>query len=308
MSKFDAQLTDWIAVDWGTSNLRAWVMGAKGEILAEAQSDQGMGSLQRAEFEPALLALIDAHLHAGRKTPVLCCGMVGARQGWIEADYQPVPCEPPSANHATRAPALDPRIEVFLLPGVCQGKPSDVMRGEETQIAGLLHQTPDFDGVVCLPGTHTKWAHISAGEIVSFRTFLTGEMFALLSKQSVLRHSLNGDGLDSEAFENAIHDAMTSPQNVTSNLFAIRAGDLLSGADASVSRAQLSGLLIGLELAGSRPYWLGQNVAIIGSEENSALYQSALGSVGVEADICDATDMTLSGLRAAHKILKESGT
>jgi 2-dehydro-3-deoxygalactonokinase len=300
------QNTEWIAVDWGTSNLRAWIMGMGGSVLAEVQSDKGMGALRREEFEPALLALIEPYLSVGRQTPVLCCGMVGARQGWVEAIYKAVPCDPPNADSATRVVAKDPRLSVFILPGIQQDRPADVMRGEETQIAGLLRKDKDFDGVVCLPGTHTKWAHISAGEVVSFRTFMTGEMFSLLSKQSVLRHSVCGDVWDDAAFDAAIQDAMTSPQSLTTNLFAIRAEDLLSGTDASISRARLSGLLIGTELAGSRPYWLGQNVMIIGAGSNAVLYQKALQSVGADAAIGDATEMTLGGLQAAYETLKES--
>lgn len=298
--------TVWVAVDWGTSNLRVWIMGDTERPIAQVQSDRGMGSLQKSEFEPALLSLISDYLPDGIQTPVVCCGMVGARQGWVEAEYKAIPCAPPGALAATQVAAQDPRIAVYLLPGVMQKKPADVMRGEETQIAGLLRKIPDFDGIVCLPGTHTKWTHISAGEIVSFRTFMTGEMFALLSKQSVLRHSVTTSDWDSTVFDSAVQDAMTSPHTVATDLFGIRARDLLAGVPAGASRARLSGLLIGLELAGARPYWLGQNVAIIGADANADLYRSALSSVGAEAELAESTEMTLSGLTSAYNELKES--
>ncbi|MEO0743952.1 MAG: 2-dehydro-3-deoxygalactonokinase, partial [Pseudomonadota bacterium] len=152
----------WIAVDWGTSHLRAWLMARDGAVLDRRSSDDGMGGLARDGFAPALHALVGDALPA----PVLACGMVGSRQGWAEAPYAAVPCAPPTIHAAVTVPGADVRI----LPGVKQDSPADVMRGEETQIAGFLARTPGFDGVICLPGTHTKWAHISAGEIVSFRT------------------------------------------------------------------------------------------------------------------------------------------
>ena len=165
----DANLQDrrWIAVDWGTSNLRVWIMGTGSEPLGCLASPQGMAQLQQREFEPALLALITPYLPTDRVTPVICCGMVGSRQGWAEASYMTAPCPPPTGKIATCIPATDPRIAVFILPGIKQTRPADVMRGEETQVAGYLQQDPDFDGVICLPGTHTKWVHISAGEKLS---------------------------------------------------------------------------------------------------------------------------------------------
>ena len=159
---------DWIAVDWGTSHLRAWAMSDGGQVLGDASSDRGMNSLAPHEFEPALLDSIAPWID--RETHVVACGMVGSRQGWVEAPYHAVPCAPQPGGFA--APNVqDPRLRVHVIPGLKQERPADVMRGEETQIAGYLRQYPDFDGVICLPGTHGKWARISAGEIVSFRTF-----------------------------------------------------------------------------------------------------------------------------------------
>lgn len=295
---------DWIAVDWGTSNLRIWAM--KGDVpLAEMASDKGMGCLAPAEFEAALLELIAPYLGDG-VTPVICCGMVGSRQGWAEAPYQTVPCLPPNGAHATRVRAVDPRIAVFILPGVKQTTPPDVMRGEETQIAGFLRANPGFDGVICLPGTHTKWVQISAGEIVSFRTCMTGEIFALLSGQSVLRHSVSSDGFDADAFAAGVSDAMSRPADLAAQMFRLRAASLVAEMGAAEARARLSGLLIGAELAASKPYWLGQQVALIGARKLSGLYADALAAQGVPTNRADVTRMTLSGLTEAHFAQKET--
>lgn len=295
---------DWIAVDWGTSNLRAWAMGPQG-VLASAGSDEGMGKLAKHEFEPALLRLIAPWLGA-EVTPVIACGMVGARQGWMEAPYRHVPCAPVASGELMAVPTADPRLQMMITPGLSQAKPADVMRGEETQIAGALALLPRFDGVFCLPGTHSKWVHVSAGEVVSFQTFMTGEMFALLSQQSVLRHGMAGEGSDEVAFTQGLNDAIERPEKISARLFTLRAEGLLNGLSPDAARSRLSGLLIGLELAAAKPYWLGQRIALIGAEGLSARYASALTSQGATSESLDATACTLAGLAAARGVLQKA--
>ncbi|CUI44459.1 2-dehydro-3-deoxygalactonokinase [Cognatishimia activa] len=295
-----------VAVDWGTSNLRVSLLDEDGAILAKRQSDRGMAQLSREEFEPALLDLIGSDLPANKVTPVMCCGMVGSRQGWAEARYVSVPCNAPSGELATRVQSKDARIATWILPGVQQVGPDDVMRGEETQIAGFLAQNPKFDGVVCLPGTHTKWVRVSAEEIVSFQTFMTGELFALLSKESVLRHSVETEDFDQSVFLNAVSDAMSRPQSIAAKLFGIRAAHLVSDQSLTHAKSSLSGYLVGLELAGSRPYWLGMDIALIGAPALCEIYQDGLKAQGCLAKSYSAEDMTLAGLKAAFEQVKET--
>lgn len=291
----------WIAIDWGTSHLRAWAMSASGTVLAQAGSDRGMGQLDRAGFEPALLALVGPWLHG--PMPVIACGMVGSRQGWVEAPYAATPC-PPQGKSFARAQSDDPRLAVHVIPGIKQLHPADVMRGEETQIAGYLAQNKGWDGVICLPGTHTKWAHISAGEIVSFQTFMTGELFATLATQTVLRHSIAADGWDDAAFETGLTDAYGRPEKLAARLFALRAEGLLHDLPGAAARARLSGLLIGAELAAAKPYWLGQQIAVIGAGALARLYVTALAQHGAPATQVNAEAATLAGLTAAYRQLK----
>ena len=286
---------DWIAVDWGTSNLRVTAMGPGGP-MAQRGSDRGMGVLGRDGFEPALLDLIGAWLPDRGTVPVLACGMVGARQGWTEASYRRVPCAPLDRGGLVAVRAGDARLEVRIVPGLSQSSPPDVMRGEETQIAGALALHPGFDGVICLPGTHSKWVRISAGEVVSFQTFLTGELFALLSTQSILRHGLTGDGWDDAAFDAALSDTLSRPERIAARLFALRADGLLNDLAPDTARARLSGYLIGMELAASKPYWLGQDVMLVGEAALSALYARALTAQGVIPRELAAQSCTLAGL------------
>ena len=286
---------DWIAVDWGTSHLRIWRM-AGDTVLSRATSEDGMGRLARDGYEPVLTRQLH-DLPPGRY-PVVICGMAGSRQGWAEAPYTAAPCAPPVSGVAV--PTQDPRWQVTILPGVKQDSPADVMRGEETQIAGFMALNPRFDGVICLPGTHTKWVQVSAGEIVSFRTFMTGEMFALLSSQSVLRHSV-GQGWDDAAFLDSVQDAMSRPEALAARLFTLRAEGLLRGLAPDTARARLSGLLIGAELAAARPYWLGQALAVVGADALARAYVAALGAQGAQAVQANADRMTLEGLKAARQ-------
>ena len=269
------------------------------DVQHALSAPHGMGGLSPEEFEPILMRLIEPYLPDSVVTPVLCCGMVGAKQGWSEAGYAAVPCTPMGAANPVRARATDPRIAVSILPGLCQADPPDVMRGEETQIAGYLAENPHFDGVICLPGTHSKWVQISAAEVVNFRTTMTGELFALISQRSVLRHSVGAEGWDAPAFDRSVAATLSRPAELSARLFRLRAADILHCERGARARAALSGLLIGAELAATRPYWLGQDVVILGDETLAALYARALCAQGLDPKIADAEQLTLVGLSAA---------
>lgn len=296
---------NWIAVDWGTSNLRAWAMDDQNRVLARGGSNKGMGVLAKSEFEPALLEVIETWLGSGRDIPVICCGMVGSRQGWIEAPYSGVPCRPVDEHSIVHAPVDRVGLSVHVIPGVKQLDPADVMRGEETQIAGLIKQQPDFEGVVCLPGTHTKWARIKGGQITEFTTFVTGEMFSLLTKKSVLRHSVSADGWDESAFQLGLMRSFKSPDTFSARLFSLRAESLIDDLDPIAARSRLSGLIIGMELCASMSYWQGQTVAIIGTDVLAETFARSLTGFGAETQVLDGEAMTLSGLTHAFNKYKE---
>ena len=293
----------WAAVDWGTTHLRLWVLDHDHRVIRQTKTEQGMTQLHPTEYEATLLDLLSQELQPSSAMGVICCGMVGSRQGWQEAPYAPCPTLPPSGERASRVTTKDPRIEVYLLPGIKQISPPDVMRGEETQIAGFLSRNPQYDGVLCLPGTHSKWVHISAGEVVSFQTFMTGELFALLCKESVLRHNIGATGWNDEMFTNAIDDAISRPAAIAAKLFALRAQSLIATLPPEAARARLSGLLIGLELAAARPYWLGAQVAVLGDTEVAQAYCTALTAQGSPVTVTSTERMTLDGLKSAYTAL-----
>jgi len=295
----------WIAVDWGTSNLRVWVIGHDGAILAQRNSNEGMSRLSSDEYEPALLELISDFLPKDSSTNIPLtigiCGMAGAREGWIDAGYLSTPCPPPRARDAVMVPTDDPRISVKILPGVKQTSPPDVMRGEETQIAGILAAMPAGNGTICLPGTHTKWVKIDDGKIINFQTFMTGEIFSLLSKSSVLRHVVSPSGWDDTAFANAITQSVEHPNMPTAQLFSLRADALLNQRSEDEARAKLSGHLIGVELQATRTLWQGQKVMVCGDKTVAQAYRNALQILGAEVEALDAATLTLAGLKTAFE-------
>ncbi len=287
----------WIAADWGTSNLRCWAMSADHRVIDRAESNCGMQAVTTSggDFETALLDLIHPWLRHGGTLPVSACGMVGAKQGWIEAPYVSAPCSPSTPTH--RAATRSSQISVSIHAGVMQSHPADVMRGEETQIAGLLALQPDFEGLVCLPGTHTKWVTITDGRIQSFQTFMTGEAFALLTQHSVLRLTLATEGWDEAAYLEGLHSSIDSPANLLSHTFRLRAESLLNGLDSTAARSRLSGLLIGHELSAIRPT---HHVILIGAESLTRPYQTALQTLDTKATVLDSDSATLAGLSASR--------
>ena len=288
-----------IAADWGTSNLRIWGIDHRGQVIDTINNGKGMASLIPSEFEPYLISLIESWLpkEGNAKCPIIICGMAGAKNGWKEAAYLKAPCPPINKEKIIQVETEDQRISVNIVPGIMQKSPPDVMRGEETQIAGYLSKNPDFDGIICLPGTHTKWAHISANEIVSFKTFMTGEIFLSLSERSILKTSVQSNDFDSTSFLEAFEDTYSNPALLSSKLFGLRAADLLENTSTKFLKSKLSGYLIGCELAGAKSYWLGQNIIMIGNNDLCILYQKALKKLGINTTIESTQNVTLNGLK-----------
>ncbi len=296
-----------VAADWGTSSLRVWALLPSGVVLAARQSDEGMSRLQPGEFEPALRRHLAAiGLPAGETPlPVVLCGMVGARQGWQEAGYVDAPTRLEAlCGHALALPAE--ALDVRILPGLAdrQDGRDDVMRGEETQLLGLLQAEPSFSGLACLPGTHSKWVRLDAGEILGFHTAMTGEMFAVLSRHSVLRHSLDGAGPsgdpDSPDFLHGVASGLAEPGRLLAALFGLRAAGLLRGVAGARAADRLSGLLIGTEIAAAPP---GAPVTLVAAGSLAALYARALGLAGRAVRTVDAEAAVRRGLLLAARQL-----
>tara|TARA_B100002049_G_scaffold236643_1_gene224035 strand:+ start:179 stop:1120 length:942 start_codon:yes stop_codon:yes gene_type:complete len=293
----------WIAADWGTTHMRAWAIGEEDNVLAFRESNEGMKDLQQNEFEPVLLKLIESWLDDTKVTTVMACGMVGSKQGWAETPYLKTPCVPIDNQQLTIATTKDNRIKVNFVPGVMQNNSADIMRGEETQIAGFINKNPDFNGVVCLPGTHTKWVNVKEGQITSFKTFMTGELFGVISNHTLIRHSISIKGWNQAGFEAGIHEGFNNPGSIASDLFSLRAESIVNDLDRDQARSTLSGLLLGVELNGAQPFWENSNVKIIGSQLLSNNYHQGLIILGGQSQLFSLETATLSGLSFAYREL-----
>lgn len=296
----------WIAVDWGSSWLRVWAMDAQGKKLASVQNPQGANSLQRSDYEAVLLSLIEPWLEGNQLIPVLIAGMAGSRQGWQEAPYLNLPWSWAKQVQSTVVATRDSRLQVHLLSGLKQLNPPDVMRGEETQVVGLLAQQPDFNGVVILPGTHSKWVRLQEGMIQSFHTCMTGELFQLLAEQSMLRHSVNTQAWAADSFDPAFLSALEQPAQLSYWLFSLRAEHLLLDTQADTLRTKLSAYLLALEIAAMREQGLIQlelPYALIGNSTLARLYAHSLSLLGIKATIFEAEVLVQAGLYRAYQEL-----
>lgn len=303
MTTTDLDSAAHVAVDWGTTRFRLWVLDGSGRVLAERRSGEGLAVAGAAGFE----AVLEAHLAAlglPEDLPVMLCGMVGSRGGWVEAAYLQTPIHLDYLVART-TPVPGARRPVRILPGIAQRDihEPDVLRGEETQLLALSEVGPD-SGLACLPGTHSKWVRLAQGRVQGFATFMTGELFQLLRSQSVLAPALEGAGAvapDSAGFQAGVEAALQAPALVGHSLFALRAAWLLEGGPAEERLARLSGLLIGLELAGAAErYGRLAEVVLIAAEPAAGLYARALQLAGVARVIrLDAEDCVRRGLHRA---------
>jgi len=301
----------YVAVVWGTSSFRLWLADRTGRILAERRSQEGMMLVERLG---GFAAVLQSHLDvigAPADSPVVVCGMAGARQGWTEAGYLETPASLSSILERAVAVPHAAR-DIRILPGIAQRHPNrpDVMRGEETQLLGAFGLGETVNAIVCMPGTHSKWVRLRDGKVEGFATFMTGELFSVISRETILSYAVAGanDAEDVEAFRAAVSEACASPALATNLLFHVRSGQLLYGGEASAALARISGTLIGLELAGgllnAAP---GDDVTLIASGRLQALYQSAFDRLSIPIRLIDADEVVFQGLSVAAKAIWPEG-
>jgi 2-dehydro-3-deoxygalactonokinase len=297
-----------VVVDWGTSSFRGWLMSADGVALAESRGGEGMLHCAAGTgFAPVLRDHL-ARLGAPEGAPVLICGMAGARQGWVEAPYLKTPTRLDGLHEG--AIRVDAPGDIRILPGVAQSRAErpDVMRGEETQLLGVTE--PDFTGLVCIPGTHSKWVSIEDGCIAEFSTYMTGELFSVIAQHSILAHAVEtASPADSRPFRDGpfregLATALAAPTALTASLFRLRAAQLLGFEQRADGAARLSGLLIGSELADATGrHGALRSVRLIAAGALGQLYAAALGAQDIDVTVVDAEQASRRGLvKAALKI------
>jgi 2-dehydro-3-deoxygalactonokinase len=265
-----------IGIDWGTSSFRAFRIAPDGAVLDRRHAPRGILQVPEGAFAECLVEIVGDWLEAG-ETRMLLSGMVGSRQGWREAPYVDCPARIDDLANAL-TPVAAGRAQGFIVPGLSAqddcGVP-EIMRGEETQIAGVLPSIGQA-GIACLPGSHSKWALIEDGRIARFTTAMTGETFAALRHHTILGRLMTGEEHDAAAFDAGL-DRSERPGGLLHHIFGARtlviAGRLAEGSAASY----LSGLLIGHEVrAALASYGRERSVHLIGEESLCRLYARAL--------------------------------
>ena len=275
-----------IAVDWGSTNRRAYRVAAGSAVPAQRDA-RGILALRPEEFAPEAAALRGE----GSGLPLLCAGMVGSWRGWREVPYVSSPAS--LAQLAAGTVWVEPG-RAAIVPGVSfrSAGRCDVMRGEEIQFLGAAYAGLAPDGeLLCQPGTHAKWTRIRDGQIGEFSTALTGELYSMLRAQSLLKEVLTGEVAPHAAFCEGVHEG--SRQTLLTSLFGARAAQLLSARPPAEGASYVSGMLIGSDvhshLRGAR------DVYVIGEAPLAPLYGAAIGHLGARAHYIDSGTAFLAG-------------
>jgi 2-dehydro-3-deoxygalactonokinase len=288
----------YIAVDWGTTNRRAYLIDASGKRTQEFEDPKGVLSVPPGGF-PDAVAEIRQRLG---DRPLLLAGMVGSNRGWKEAPY--VPCPAGLDDLAARLVWAGDREAI--VPGVsysADGR-ADVMRGEEVQLLGAvaIGHVP-MDALVCHPGTHNKWVNVEGGCIGAFRTVMTGELFNLLKGHSILADLLKAEAEPDEAFGRGAQHGLEH-DDMLSELFAVRARVLLGQAKKEDAPSYTSGLLIGSDVHIGLEGSTDRTIYVMGRPELTRLYAAALRQADRHAVELDGEECFLAGI---HEIAKRIG-
>ncbi|MEM9634058.1 MAG: 2-dehydro-3-deoxygalactonokinase [Pseudomonadota bacterium] len=278
-----------IVVDWGTTSLRAALVSSAGKPIEFAESDRGIQFITQGTFEEELLKTVGPWLMTHGKLPVIASGMITSRNGWVEVPYVSCPARVVDLAAGTVHRRLSNGSELFLLPGLTDKSRQpfpDVMRGEETQIVGFGLKKP---ATIILPGTHSKWAKIETGRITNFQTFVTGEIFALLSQHSFIAKAAgevsgNANWLAFERGVNIAKNAQDTDAAFLTLLFSARTGMLANELGPEDIRDFISGVLIGNEFREARSCgWTetGQKIGVVGNDGLNERYSRAASLFGL---------------------------
>ncbi len=287
----------YIAIDWGTTNRRIYVLTADGAVLDTVRDDRGVLAMAPGDY-PNEIAAIRVRFGA---LSIIAAGMVGSTRGWREAAYVPAPADLPTlAGAATRIPELD----VTIVPGVSllTDTRADVMRGEEVQVLGAVAAgLAPADALFAQPGTHNKWVRVTGGRITDFATTMTGELFALVKGHGILAGMLDGPVADGPAFRDGLLRG-AGACDLTAALFGVRASVLLGRIAADDAASYASGLLIGSDI-GAVPDMAGQKVHLLSSGLLADLYTIGIEARGGTVVALDSHAGFLAGLHAIREHL-----
>ncbi|HVF64053.1 MAG TPA: 2-dehydro-3-deoxygalactonokinase [Casimicrobiaceae bacterium] len=300
------QLTSVICIDWGTTFARAYKVDGDGGVVDARSAPLGIAQITVGDFSGALATLLGDWRTLA--VPRIAAGMIGSRQGWVEAPY--VHC-PTTLDALASSLAWTPRRELAIVPGLLcrdESQVPDVMRGEEAQIAGAIDESAS-SVVAVLPGTHSKWAIVEHGRVIRFQTHMTGELYAVLMAHSILGRlavqRANVDEAPGDAFDRGVARGLGA-HGLGHVAFGARTLALTGELEAEKISDWLSGALIGHEIAAARQWAMNQRqqhdrIVVIGGDALTVRYARALSHAGFIAEK-GPTDASVRGLvRIAHR-------
>lgn len=272
-----------IGVDWGTTSLRIFLISEDNQIMQRALAPEGIAQMSDKTYEAVLNRLIGSW-NLPERIPVVASGMITSRNGWIETPYVQLPVGKAELANSIVLHKTSNGRSIHFITGVCSTscKRPDVIRGEETQIIGAL-EINQANGAFVLPGTHSKWVQVIDCKINSFRTYMTGEIFAALKKSTVLGALMEDAAFSRDSFLDGVELGLNETSDLLNTLFAVRTKPLLGHLDPEKVADFLSGILIGAEISSalplSKPYG---TVSVIGNSDLTNRYKVALQLAGIQ--------------------------
>lgn len=285
-----------IALDWGTTRARAFLISETGAVLQRRIADQGIQSVPAGGYPAAFETLAGDFRRAAPDAAIVLAGMVGSRNGWIEAPYVACPASPDEIAAASIRAALDDHTTATILPGLsCDEGAFDVMRGEETLIVGLGLE----NGIACLPGTHSKWAEIRDGRIVRFASFMTGEVYGLLRNGSILgRLAEEPSGEDASNGASRGRAGAQRAGGLLNTAFAARTEVLAGRMRGGEVGPYLSALLVGQEILGAQSlFGRREEIHLVADGALAESYGAALEAAGLTVRLTTPEDAFVAGIR-----------
>jgi len=287
---FDASNPALVGVDWGTSSFRAYLIDSQGVVLDSMDSSDGIMQVANRDFDSVLIRLLEPWCKF-MDLPIIASGMITSRNGWFETPYLSVPV---SAHHlagSLESQRSSTDLDVHFVTGVksqTNGAP-DVMRGEEIQLVGVI-ETELIEGIVVMPGTHSKWVTVRNGCIEDFATFMSGEIFAALSNHTILGTLMKDSGFQKQVFLKGVAAGFDAGTQLLHRLFHVRTLPLFGLIAENETSDYLSGMLIGAEIRGAthNSNTIDQ-ITIVGRDSLALRYASALEALEISVVSADNT-------------------
>ena len=288
-----------IAVDWGSSQFRAYLLDVNGAIIEKIENDGGVFKKQADSFVDFLYSSCDKWFRCVPGLPVIMCGMIGSRQGWVETAYLQCPLTVwQLSKYLVKVPDSHDN-PIFIVPGITSGSMSafpDVIRGEETQIIGLQSKYQLDDTVICLPGTHSKWVSVSENKLNGFTTFLTGELYTAIRTTGSIQSVIRIDEFNQDAFDEGIRISRKRG-GLSHHIFSVRSRLVSGETGHGAFSSYLSGILIGVEISAGLTFYPDiDNITLIGNSTLVHQYSLAFAKFGIDTEPISSDGASVNGL------------